>query len=125
MLASLNWIALLVSTIVGLGSYLFFVNYIKFLPQNGGGENPRNILPQFIAFIILAFVLYLLMIKSDNHSCMADGLKFGFLLGIGIIFPVFYLSGSKRNMDFNTIAKEAGLYILIITIMGAVSGALN
>ena len=40
-------------------------------------------------------------------------------------FPVFYLSGSKRNMDFNTIAKEAGLYILIITIMGAVSGALN
>ena len=56
---------------------------------------------------------------------MADGLKFGFLLGIGIIFPVFYLSGSKRNMDFNTIAKEAGLYILIITIMGAVSGALN
>ncbi|MBK7225922.1 MAG: hypothetical protein IPH96_11105 [Saprospiraceae bacterium] len=125
MLASLNWIALLVSTIVGLGSYLFFVNYIKFLPQNGGGENSKNILPQFIAFIILAFVLYLLMIKSDNHSCMADGLKFGFLLGIGIIFPVFYLSGSKRNMDFNTIAKEAGLYILIITIMGAVSGALN
>ncbi|MBK8623828.1 MAG: hypothetical protein IPN79_19250 [Saprospiraceae bacterium] len=108
-----------------MGSYLFFVNYIKFLPQNGGGENSRNILPQFIAFIILAFVLYLLMIKSDNHSCMADGLKFGFLLGIGIIFPVFYLSGSKRNMDFNTIAKEAGLYILIITIMGAVSGALN
>ena len=98
MLASLNWIALLVSTIVGLGSYLFFVNYIKFLPQNGGGENSRNILPQFIAFTILAFVLYLLM---------------------------FYLSGSKRNMDFNTIAKEAGLYILIITIMGAVSGALN
>lgn len=125
MLASLNWIALLVSTIVGLGSYLFFVNYIKFLPQNGGGKNSRNILPQFIAFIILAFVLYLLMIKSDNHSCMADGLKFGFLLGIGIIFPVFYLSGSKRNMDFNTIAKEAGLYILIITIMGAVLGALN
>ncbi len=125
MLASLNWIALLVSTIVGLGSYLFFVNYIKFLPQNGDGENSKNILPQFIAFIILAFVLYLLMIKSDNHSCMADGLKFGFLLGIGIIFPVFYLSGSKRNMDFNTIAKEAGLYILIITIMGAVSGALN
>ena len=97
MLASLNWIALLVSTIVGLGSYLFFVNYIKFLPQNGGGENSRNILPQFIAFIILAFVLYLLMIKSDNHSCMADGLKFGFLLGIGIIFPVFYLSGSKKQ----------------------------
>ena len=125
MLASLNWIALLVSTIVGLGSYLFFVNYIKFLPQNGDGENSKNILPQFIAFIILAFVLYLLMIKSDNHSCMADGLKFGFLLGIGIIFPVFYLSGSKRNMDFNTIAKEAGLYILIITIMGAVLGALN
>lgn len=124
MLESMNWLALLGATC--LATVIFYIIIPKLIDQRQEvAFNWKTFIKGCLTLLVLTFVLYVLMIKSENHSCMADGLKFGFLVGIGIVCPSLLLSSDSSNFNVNSFIKVCIIYTLLLTSMGACLGALS
>ena len=121
MITSINWIALIIAILLGAAIHIFAFGNSKFLP-NRTKLNQQDYPWILAAYGILGFVFNVIMIKAENQSCMADGLKFGLLTGLGILVPVLFLQGKFSEKSSNEMFIENGIYVLTLAAMGAVIG---
>ncbi len=121
MITSINWIALIIAIILGTIIHIIAFGNSKLLP-NKPKLNQQDYPWILAAYAILGFVFNVMMIKAENQSCMADGLKFGLLTGLGILVPVLFLQGKFSGKNSNEMFVENGIYVLILAAMGSVIG---
>lgn len=131
----INWYGVLLASILSVILAHFWYSPILFgknLNQEKNDTNfvtasnvhPKLYLISFLMSFVFAFMLAKTIIRTD-YSGMADGLKFGFMVGI-----CFSAMSIGINYQFNKKPAElffidAGYVVASSTIMGAIIGWMN
>ena len=129
----INWFALLLSAIVsfGVGAIWYNEKLFGMSWKEVHGINPkpnsdgmmRMMTTGFIATLIYCFVLSIVLVKTENHTCMADGMKFGFLIGLGIAGMAIAIQYTFLNKPAKAFFIDAGYMIFISILTGGITGA--
>ena len=130
-LLALNWFAVLAATVVAflLGGLwfspaLFAERWMAALgkPPEEIGSPTKGVIVSFATTFVMSVTLALIIGRIPNMSALG-GLRFGLILGIGVIMMGMLADAAFKRTSLTLVWIQGGYHALMVTIMSVILAA--